>query len=728
MKHLVIRLLTLALFFAFLPLASFAAPGDAALLPIEGDEINAYAEQSVAVVGSALYILRHGEGLYSYHVGDDIPVMLMDLTNYDAAGTEKIRYIVGGGDKLYAMEVTCERLWAFNEARGVFEPALGLDASIIKYEPDNMPMSSVSRPRIIDGCLYLLVRDFITYKTAFKRFDLETGAAAEIDIDRLWDYAPYKDGKLLVNLGDWETSEIGIFDPETGHYEKKMDMDPNVSYGLQYDGETDTHYIWLSGEIHGSTSFGAWETVAYLPVTSYGGLSCALLPGGYFAADLQDSVRVRNVDPRYLTERLVKINGMQLQWEELTRRFAGENPDVSIAYSDVYFKSMEEMAAHMAGPGAADVYAVYLGGADLGGLYKRGCLADLSGNSAIAETVERMYPNIREALSYDGKIVAVPYVMEVSAFGVNVKAFEEMGLIPDDAPKTYYELLEFIGRWIDEYAADYPDLSLDEHGVFFYNDLVKAILNAWILYCQAQGEPLTFDAPVMRKLFAKLESISFKPLSGNDEAIPGISGSDEGFMPLFSLSNIISSGYSHNWEYEPAPLALDAGMPALLDAHVYVLLLNQKSADNEYAMRFIQYYTENMYPPARINTMPDENELIESMYYVKNIKLYQEQLSIRESLLEIAGEDIRPYIEEDIQNYKQMMENEEQYRWTASPEFIARYRSLYGNTSVVKANLLFLAYRFEIYTLINRYTGKQINGDQFIMELNRMLRIAQMEG
>jgi len=269
-----------------------------------------------------------------------------------------------------------------------------------------------------------------------------------------------------------------------------------------------------------------------------------------------------------------------------------------------------------------------------------------------------------------------------------------------------------------------------------------SILSAQILYCRAQGEPLTFDTPVMRKLLAKLESIDFTPLSENvsfdDDnntlsrvVVYSSSAYEEGSAPLFSFNNTITcSRYASymNWEFEPTPLALDAGMPAVLDAQMTVLILNQKSADNEEAIRYMQYCAENMYPFTRINTMPDENEPIENPYYTQNVKYYQEQLGILETLLEMADEGTKPFIETDIQNYKQMMENEDKQRWTASPASIARYRSLYDHVSIAKANLLFGRYNDEIMTLVKRYVEKQIKGDQFITELSRKLRMMQMEG
>jgi ABC-type glycerol-3-phosphate transport system substrate-binding protein len=542
-----------------------------------------------------------------------------------------------------------------------------------------------------------------------------------------------------VSLGDWESAEIGVFDPETGDYEKKMDIDVYGYFGLQYNGEIDAHYMCRAGEIIKSVALGEWETAVYMPITNFISLPSVLLPGGYFAVSLQDNIRVRNIDPQYLPERPLKLNNTQ--WEDLTIMFARANPDVPMAYIDVYFNNVEQIAASMSGPDAADIYTIDSSGIDLEALFKKGYLADLSGNQAITEIVNRMYLNIRESLTFDGNITAIPYNMNASTFGVNLKTLEEIGLTEDDAPKTYYELLEFIEPWINEYSVDYPDLKLFEDSDNIKNQLVGNILSAQISYCGAQNEPLTFDTPVMRKLLAKLESIDFTPLSENisfdDEGtgrqwpVAFAFNGSEGSAPLFNFYTTITCERYRiytNWEFKPTPLALDEGMPAIVDAQMGLLVLNQKSADNEEAMRFMQYCAENMYPTTRINTIPDENEPIESSVYFRNLEFYQKQLGILESLLEIADEDTKPFIETDIQSYKEPMEDNERQKWSTTPEDIARYRSLYDYVSITKANLLFSRYNEEITTIINRYLDRQIKSDQFIMELSRKLRMMQMEG
>jgi len=769
MKHIFIGILTISLCITFLPLNALAAPGDALLLPLENGATGVFIAQSLAVVGDTLYILRPDEGLYLYHVGDEEPAMLIDLKKYDAVGTEKteaddlslrfksyqqmsapdevgahagqpaqelvwLQYLVSGGDKLYALEYTCERLWALNETQGVFELALELDISAIKSKRKDQYWINAYNHRIVNGCLYMLVNNYDTSKPALKKIDLATGAVTGINIGNVYDYAPYKDGKLLVGMGEWETNEIGILDPETGSYEKKMDVDAYGYYGLQYDGETDAHYMLSSVYIRRSVAFGEWENAAYIPVTDYSGLPCALMPGGYLAVGMPDSVQVRNIDPRYLPERPLKLSTYS---EDLSRIFAKENPGILITYADRYYGNMEELVANMMGFDASDVYMIDSADMDLHAIYKKGYLADLSGNQAITEIVNRMYPNIRESLTFDGKIVAIPFNMNVSTFGVNLKTLKKIGLTGDDAPRTYFELLEFIKRWINGYSAEYPDLKLFEFSENLSVQLMNAILNAQMTYCNVQGEPLTFDTPVMRKLLAKLESIDFTPLSeyvsfedGGDVQEWEIADSD-GSTILFILSNPITIdryAIASNRAFEPALLALDDGMPALLDAQVSWLILNQKSADNEEAMRFMQYCAEHMYPSTLINTMPDENEPIEDAFYVQFIESSKEQLSILETLLEMADEGIKPFIETDIQNEKLWMENLEKDRWAASPEDIARYRSLYDHISIAKPNLLFSRYNDEITTLINRYVENQIKGDQFIMELSQKLYMMQMEG
>jgi hypothetical protein len=109
-----------------------------------------------------------------------------------------------------------------------------------------------------------------------------------------------------------------------------------------------------AGEIIRSVAFGEWETAVYMPITNFISLPSVLLPGGYFAVSLQDNIRVRNIDPQYLPERPLKLNNTQ--WEDLTIMFARANPDVPMAYIDVYFNNVEQIAASMSGPGAADIY------------------------------------------------------------------------------------------------------------------------------------------------------------------------------------------------------------------------------------------------------------------------------------------------------------------------------------------------------------------------------------
>ena len=743
MKLIFFGILTLAIYIAFLPYNALAAPGDAVLLPLESSDPEAYVEQSIAVVNNTLYILRPDEGLYSYHVGDEAPVKLMDLTMYNAAGTVKteaedfrLQYIVNGGEKLYALNNTYEQLWSFNEAKGVFEPELDLDTSTIKSGPEYQQWVNAFNYKIIDGFLYMLVLDSDTYTLALKKFSLSTGAITDIKIDKINDYAHYKDGKLLVGLGEWMTKEIGIFDLETGEYEKKMDISVYGYFGLQYDSEIDAHYMWIAGEILRSVAFGDWETVAYIPVNKYSSLPCALLPGGYFTVCLPDSVHVRNIDPQYLPKQPLKLNG--ILWEKLTHMFAKANPDVPIAYSNEFFQNVKDMADHMTSHDAADVYLVYSVLIDLYDLNKKGYLADLSGNQAITEIVNKMYPNIREALTFNKKIEAIPYVMDVNSFGVNLKTLEAIGLTLDDAPKTYYALLEFIERWINEYSVDYPDIKLFEHNEDLDNQLMNAIINAQIACCDTQGVPLTFNTPAMRKLLAKLESIDFTPLNENISFEGNtnynqplvIAGSNDS-APLFIINSPITAELYFNntkWEFEPTPLALDEGMPAVLAAQVSWLVLNQKSAGNEEAMRFMQYYAENMYPATRINTMPGENEPIDNPNYVRDLEYFQETLSMLEVLLEDERTD-KPYTESVIQEYQEKLEAKEKWRWRwmASPEYIARYRSLYDHISIVKPNFLFNRYYVDISTLISKYIKKEINGDQFIIELSQKLPMMQME-
>ena len=59
------------------------------------------------------------------------------------------------------------------------------------------------------------------------------------------------------------------------------------------------------------------------------------------------------------------------------------------------------------------------------------------------EYIEDIYPSVKSALTYNGKIYAVPFISCPYVLVYNKELFKEAGLDPDNPPKTYQEMISY---------------------------------------------------------------------------------------------------------------------------------------------------------------------------------------------------------------------------------------------------------------------------------------------
>ena len=86
-------------------------------------------------------------------------------------------------------------------------------------------------------------------------------------------------------------------------------------------------------------------------------------------------------------------------------------------------------------------------------------------------------------------------------------------------PKTFLEFIDFAVMWIEDYADEYPDLSLFEYNYDVRNMFIGVIISRYVAYTATTGENLNFDTPLMHKLLNKLDSAlpKLKELNPEDE-------------------------------------------------------------------------------------------------------------------------------------------------------------------------------------------------------------------
>jgi ABC-type Fe3+ transport system substrate-binding protein len=77
---------------------------------------------------------------------------------------------------------------------------------------------------------------------------------------------------------------------------------------------------------------------------------------------------------------------------------------------------------------------------------------ELDGSEKAVALAERMYPSLRECLSRDGHLVALPVTMNAWTIGINEKALEALGLKLEDVPENWSDFLDFVSGLGDKLA------------------------------------------------------------------------------------------------------------------------------------------------------------------------------------------------------------------------------------------------------------------------------------
>ena len=578
------------------------------------------------------------------------------------------------------------------------------------------------------GAIYYIARDPVTGGSNLMAMDTTSGKGRLIRSDIL-QIAPYEPGVLLAGVGSMgRMKSLSLLDMNTGRLEEKLELTAEYN-GFAYDLATDTAYLWRKGEIHLSHSFAPPESAARMPIlreVSDG----ALLPGGRLAIPYQDGIRIFSTDPAGLTAVPLKILGHT--WELPVEAFSSANPDITFEFIDTYPESTMDLTMHMgSGSSAADVYVLSSSMYNLDALYEKGYFADLKDSEVIRETLDAMYPYVKDSLARDGQIIALPYKSTYYVYTYSPQAFEDVGLTEADVPTTYGELLDFIGRWAEDYAEEYPSMSLfgQDADIRVYRQIVtQSILEDRIYDCLRKGEPVTYDTPPMRALLEQLTNTDFSVINAlspaptsDDENI-----ADERPSNLFQTSVGVGAQAGNIRLFSYMPLALFEDTQPVVLADTQMLLINPYTQNYDTAKAFLEFGASNLAGEARIELMPEENEPLRDPGF--NVSQMENSIKMMKERLEKADEADK-IVQETLNILQWEYDNRELFEWLVSSKSIAALRSLDPYFMLQISNpMLGMGANEEISNLIyNRLLDGQISVEQFVRELDQKLRMIELE-
>ena len=755
MKKTIAVLCTIAILFCLT--YALAAPGDAYLFSEEQKEElgleNNYSS-TMAAADDTLYSLW-GDRIYAWKVGNEQPHCVAGnmITGYfssmaDATGLlgdkadKVIRELTSDGTTLYGLNILNGKLFplTFADGNAVFGEAIQLAWDDMSAELENVGYLDINALIIAGGKLYILTHSSDDYNDmVLMQYDLSTGAQKKCNTNDVKIIAPYVDGKLLVELYDYETAynevtqemvnpTLGVYDPAQDSVTSIGEFSEYNIGGLAYDAQSDTLYYNTGSNLMAMPALGEATQVAYLPLDGASdGVAC-MLTGGLYALQNWNGTIVRNTDAQYLPTQTLSVYGSYM--DDAGVAFSSEYPSIPLTFGqNVYFNTAQEMAQAMAsGDNAFDIYSINTSYNDFASLMKKGYCLDLSGNDKISAELAQTYPFIQNALQYNGTYYAVPIRVQSYGMSFNRECWEENELM-DKLPTSFMGLIDFINWWTEEGMEDYPDIILCEDAYDYQQFLFQQAIDQYINLYQAQGEQLKLNTPLLLQILQAIEELDFDTLN---DTIPQedengvITGGEALFATWGNAMDVSTDPY-----YEPLLISLEEGGDIYIPVDLEAMFINPNSQNVDMAMLYLQTELEKMDDQQHIMMWPNYNEPIENRTYLKAVEEAEKELAEAQEKLKTATPEEKSALQNIIDNNKMTVSYKEKYRWLASEESIAAYREV-AKHCFVSVPSIFTNYSATdaantVDTLVQRYLQKQIPLQQFLSQLDNKVQMMQLE-
>ena len=755
----------LALILALACFPAFAAEGDA-ILGLSNESTLSF--NYCFSIGDTLYLVSYGN-LYTYHVGDsDLKAYSIAVPEEQFVGMSSFEYAAlpfAADGKLYALNLVTE-YGEDTEFKGAYITELTLNdngdaASTVVCEVDWSDMV-----QFYDNSSYPIQPDIIIggQGTAFARYydsmgdyktvgiDLATGLTLEIDeLTGAYTIAPYKDGKMLAMMYDGEvdtSAKLVSYDPANLSVDMLCEIaveNYNTPLGLAYDGQSDTVYCVMSGEIcpidlqNGTIGEGITE----MPLEAYSGAPGCILNGGYYAF-CGEGAAVRNLDPTQKAQTKLRVNDSF--WSDSVNsayyKFANTHGDVSVVLSREYSEVENLIENMMNRDDRVDIYVLATSNSVYEALFNRGYLMELDGNEKVKALADSMYPGIREKLSTNGHLVALPLSAFSWSVGINEQALAKLGMKIEDVPDNWSDFLDFLSGLEGKLNA--------ENGVHLlysgYTDsdvryeLMNMILMDYQYYVNDTNPDMGYDTPLVHELLEKLEKVDFKALgcpSDMDDQTFNLDDYDEESVLMTSSTGCNIGNFYSTFTPVLMHMTKDASSYLVLDTTVLVVNPFTKNADA--ALAFAGEVVDNLTTQTRYTIIPDLNDPIRGDQNQAALNELKEELESMRSEYESAPADEKQSLELDIQEEEKTLAYAEENNWDVSPKELEWYRAHDDNIIVSIYNWLYpdttsdeedggIAQTAEAEELMDQYLNGQISLNDMLSGIDRKVQMRRLEG
>ena len=614
------------------------------------------------------------------------------------------------------------------------------DALTVDYGDGSYGMMDLQNPCYADGLLYALSygdngREVLVLDVQVGTVDTLT-LETDLEVNGL---AAYGEGRLLMIAvdysGDYPVTSLLVYDI-AGETLSELGVVPTKGYsypgGVVFDEARSMLYYSASGSVWRcpvtETGLGEPEEFGDMPLEVYTDAAAVLL-GDLYIVSSYEGVVGRDVTLDKLPEQRLRIGNGSGNEEIRTAYYAftDAHPEYLVSISSV--DSGAVLQDMMNRSEEIDLYTVSSDDLGFQALMERGFMAELGGSQTLRESVEAMYPALRDNMMKDGELYAVPMGIWSSCLTLNTQLLtQEFGFTQEELPQNWLEMFALLADLADGRMQDVPEASLLDPG-YIRDDarqqIFSLMLQDYFLWLEADEANLARGSEVLIGLCEAFEQIDWDGFGMPEEY--DSDGSWE-----YNPENIIMSTTSidvGSWYEEsqtPTPLAIEEGGKPLIAMSATVAFVNPFSKHREAAIEYLETAYGLLKQRTLMQMDPSINEPIENEYYEESLSYYDQSIAEMETALETAeDEETREQLMQNLEDMKGYREDFlENGRWDVSSGDIERYRAVAGMLTLQQESI----WGSGAYTQVQQYLDGALSAQQLASELEKTLQMRRLEG
>ena len=577
---------------------------------------------------------------------------------------------------------------------------------------------------------------------AIRVYNLQDGSCEERIIPNMNGFAVAEDGRLLISRYIWgENSEqtITLYDPETESEELllRSNAEEGSISGVAFDQKTGNVYFVKGGELLMAPAGDAGQAIAVndCPLTSIESFG-KLLPNGQMLLWGYNAAVLRNTDPALRSQVTVRIRpfSWSMGLDSACFAFSAERSDITLVRED-WGDTDTLLQGMMNRDDQVDVYLINLDDSAFNAVLERGFTLDLSGNPVLTEAAARMYPQIRDAVSKDGKLMAVPVSFSGSGLGYRTEALEKLGMTEADLPKTWNQLLDFLEA-LPERLKGTEVRAFEVYS--WREDLQQSLVN-WILTQFSITRPeASFNTEELRSLLERIRQLDYDALGVmTEEELQQAEEQGAFESRAWEMETLLSTYADYSLAVYgdgtvPLALSLAEGEAPMLPCSMTVAFVNPYSKHPQEAMAFLESMLNHLDTGTRYSFYPDLNDPVRYPNHEegrKNLEKWVEEARLN---LEKAEDEEKENWQNIVDEYTKELEDYDEKNWMLSPRQIAAYRSNAEYLTPTKWDFYRAIYNSEggerFWDLQHGFVEGNTSAAELLNFIDQKVRLMRLEG